>query len=113
MFHGREYDLPANPSPSVRNLAHRARDLADDFPEDLRGESLLPFTDWLLNRVCLVGIKAESEQHGWEIFVTMNDRGVRLAPIDLLKGHLIEMARLDSTAPSGTRSTVRPMNGYA
>lgn len=47
--------------------------------------------------MCLVGIKAESEQHGWEIFVTMNDRGVRLAPIDLLKGHLIEMARLDST----------------
>jgi uncharacterized protein with ParB-like and HNH nuclease domain len=97
LVHGRDYDLPANPSPSVRNLAQRARDLVEDFPEDLRGESLLPFTDWFLNRVCLVGIKAESERHGWEIFVTMNDRGVRLAPIDLLKGHLIEMARLDAT----------------
>jgi uncharacterized protein with ParB-like and HNH nuclease domain len=97
LFHGRRYDLTGNPSPSVRNLASRAHDLVDDFPEDLRGESLLPFTDWLLNRVCLVGIKAESEQHGWEIFVTMNDRGVRLAPIDLLKGHLIEMARQDAT----------------
>lgn len=97
LFNGRNFALPDNPSPSVRNLAHRARDLVEDFPEDLREESLLPFTDWLLDRVCLVGIKAESEQHGWEIFVTMNDRGVRLTPIDLLKGHLIDMARLDST----------------
>lgn len=31
LFHGREYELPPNPSPSVRNLAHRARDLVDDF----------------------------------------------------------------------------------
>jgi uncharacterized protein with ParB-like and HNH nuclease domain len=94
---GRNYELPANPTPSVRNLYDRARDLVEDFPEELRGEQMLPFTDWLLNRVCLVGIRADSNEHGWEIFVTMNDRGVRLAPIDLLKGHLIEKAKQDAT----------------
>ncbi|SDY70773.1 Protein of unknown function [Saccharopolyspora shandongensis] len=91
------YELPADPSPSVRNLYERSRDLEEDFPEELAGEALLHFTDWLLTRVCMVGIKAHSNQHGWEIFVTMNDRGVRLAPIDLLKGHLIEKARQDTT----------------
>lgn len=94
---GTPYSLPANPSPSVRNLYERAKDLADDFPEQLAGEALLHFTDWLLTRVCMIGIKANSHEHGWEIFVTMNDRGVRLAPIDLLKGHLIEHARQDAT----------------
>ncbi|MEY7972939.1 DUF262 domain-containing protein [Saccharomonospora xinjiangensis] len=97
LLEGRVYELPAGTSPSVTNLCERARDLADDFPEELAGEALLHFTDWLLARVCLVGIKAHSNEHGWEIFVTMNDRGVRLSPIDLLKGHLIEHARQDST----------------
>ncbi|KMS92202.1 GmrSD restriction endonuclease domain-containing protein [Prauserella rugosa] len=45
----------------------------------------------------MVGIKAHSNEHGWEIFVTMNDRGARLSPIDLLKGHLIEKAARDRT----------------
>ncbi|GAB2677500.1 DUF262 domain-containing protein [Saccharopolyspora gloriosae] len=90
------YELPGEPSPSVRNLYERAQDLEEDFPDELSGEALLHFTDWLLTRVCMVGIKAHSNQHGWEIFVTMNDRGVRLTPIDLLKGHLIEKAHQDS-----------------
>jgi hypothetical protein len=97
LLNAQAYELPPAPSPSVRNLHERARDLADDFPEELSGEALLHFTDWLLTRVCLVGIKAHSNEHGWEIFVTMNDRGARLAPIDLLKGHLIERAKQDST----------------
>lgn len=91
------YELPERSSPSVRNLHERSRDLAEDFPDDLAGEALLHFTDWFLTRVCMVGIRANSNQHGWEIFVTMNDRGVRLAPIDLLKGHLIEKANRDTT----------------
>lgn len=97
LVEGSPYELPVDPSPSVRNLFERSRDLEDEFPDEIAGEALLHFTDWLLTRVCMVGIKAHTNQHGWEIFVTMNDRGVRLSPIDLLKGHLIEKAGYDIT----------------
>lgn len=86
---------PENASLSVRNLWERSRDMAEDFPPGLLGDALPYFTEWLLDRVCLVGIQALGREHGWEIFETMNDRGRRLSPVDLLKGFLLENAPSD------------------
>ncbi|MEV5251304.1 DUF262 domain-containing protein [Streptomyces werraensis] len=92
LFKGTEFTLPEDASPSVRNLWERGCDLAEDFPDTLRGEPLPYFTDWLLDRVCLVDIRAHNRDHGWEIFETMNDRGARLTPLDLLKSFLLSRA---------------------
>lgn len=84
--------LPADSSLSVRNLYERARDIEEDFPASLRDEALPFFHDWLLDRVCLVSIDALDREHGWEIFETMNNRGARLSPVDLLKSYLLARA---------------------
>jgi hypothetical protein len=78
---------------SDRRLLERGADLEEDFPAELHGEALGPFVDWLLDRVCVVGIEAVDSDHGWHIFETTNDRGVRLGPIDLLKGYLLVAAQ--------------------
>jgi hypothetical protein len=80
-------------TPSVRNLVERSNDLAEDFPHELRDDALLPFVEWLQARVCVVVIRANNTAHGWEIFETVNDRGVRPTPVDLLKSHLLAEAR--------------------
>jgi hypothetical protein len=80
--------LPDDAPISVRNLHDRSREIDEDFPESLRGEALPFFVEWLLSRVCLVGIRALDQESGREIFVSMNDRGLRPSPVDLLKGHL-------------------------
>ncbi|WP_431932805.1 GmrSD restriction endonuclease domain-containing protein [Nonomuraea jabiensis] len=96
LFDGTDYQLPDSPpSVSVRNLWERSQDLADDFPTLLRDDALPYFHDWLLDRVCLVGIKALGQDSGWEIFETMNDRGDRLRPIDLLKSFLFQESKKD------------------
>ncbi|AUY49230.1 DUF262 domain-containing protein [Streptomyces sp. CB01881] len=87
-----DFTVPADASLSVKNLWVRGSDLAEDFPATLRGEPLPYFVDWLLNRVCLVDIRAHDRDNGWEIFETMNDRGARLTPLDLLKGFLLSHA---------------------
>ncbi|MFF5622584.1 GmrSD restriction endonuclease domain-containing protein [[Kitasatospora] papulosa] len=87
-----DFVLPPNASLSVKNLWARGCDLAEDFPATLRGEPLPYFVDWLLHRVCLVDIRAHDRDNGWEIFETMNDRGARLTPLDLLKGFLLSHA---------------------
>ncbi|QKW20941.1 DUF262 domain-containing protein [Kitasatospora sp. NA04385] len=87
-----EFTVPEDASLSVKNLWARGSDLAEDFPATLRGEPLPYFVDWLLNRVCLVDIRAHDRDNGWEIFETMNDRGARLTPLDLLKGFLLSHA---------------------
>ena len=87
-----QYQVRAGDPPSVRNLWERWNDLEEQFPPDLMGEALPYFHDWLLHRVCLVGIEAHDQGHGWEIFETMNDRGLQLSPLDLLKSFLLAKA---------------------
>ena len=74
---------------SVTNVLARYADLDDIFPADLRGEALPFFTDWLMQNVQLVEITAYSDRDAYTIFETMNDRGLSLTPVDMLKGYLL------------------------
>jgi hypothetical protein len=57
---------------------------------DISNEGLLPhFFDYLTECVYLFEIGVPREQDGHKVFVTMNDRGLKLSPIDLLKGFLL------------------------
>jgi Protein of unknown function DUF262/Restriction Enzyme Adenine Methylase Associated/Protein of unknown function (DUF1524) len=95
LMNGVTYEVRSDDPPSVRNLWERYGDLEEQFPPDLIGEALPYFHDWLLYRVGLVGIEAHDQGHGWEIFETMNDRGLQLSPVDLLKSFLL--VRSDQT----------------
>lgn len=82
------YMPPDAASVSLRSLYERSREIDDLFDDELRGDALVFFVQWLLTRVCLVGIKAVDRDNAREIFVSMNDRGTRPTPADLLKSHL-------------------------
>jgi hypothetical protein len=105
LMSGKAYEVKREDPPSVRNLWERYGDLDEQFPPDLAGEALPYFHDWLLHRVCLVGIEAHDQGHGWEIFETMNDRGLQLSPVDLLKSFLL--ARSEQTRPRRLNETWR------
>lgn len=47
------------------------------------------FIDYVVERVLLIDISVQSEADAHRVFVTMNDRGLRLGPIDLLKGQIL------------------------
>lgn len=83
------YVLPADASGALHRLWDASQVFEEEFPEDLRGDALPYFVDWLLDGVCMVGIRAATSEQGWEIYESMNDRGVRLGPIDLLKSFLL------------------------
>jgi hypothetical protein len=102
---GKPYEVKADDRPSVRNLWERYGDLEEQLPLELRGEALPYFHDWLLHRVCLVGIEAHDQGHGWEIFETMNDRGLQLSPVDLLKSFLL--AKSEQKQPRRLNDTWR------
>ena len=83
-----------NEPESVRNLWRQYITITECFPSDLQGDILPYFTDWLLHRVILVDIIAPDQDMALEIFETMNDRGLRLNNIDMLKSYLL--ARVDN-----------------
>jgi hypothetical protein len=75
---------------SIRNILDRYDDIDELIPEKLREAATLPmFADWLIERVYLVEIKTPSDDDGYAIFETMNDRGLPLSPTDMLKSHLL------------------------
>jgi hypothetical protein len=93
---------PTEEPPSVQNLINRYVDIADIFPEELRGDALPYFLDWLTENVMLVEITAFSNDDAYTIFETMNDRGLSLTPTDMLKGYLLaNVSDDDSRAQAG------------
>lgn len=88
LYKGEEY-VEANPPESITNILARYGDFEDVFPEELTGEALPYFVDWLVENVHFVEITAYSDEDAYTIFETMNDRGLSLAPADMLKGYLL------------------------
>ncbi|MCD6598981.1 MAG: DUF262 domain-containing protein [Dehalococcoidia bacterium] len=74
---------------SVQNIMARYRDIQELFPEEIRDKSLPYFIDWLMEKVYLVEISADTDEDSYTIFETMNDRGLSLSPTDMLKGYLL------------------------
>lgn len=88
LFSKSSFDADRQPE-SVQNIFARYQDMQELFPKAL-GEDALPyFIDWLTENVHLVEITASNDEDAYSIFETMNDRGLRLTPTDMLKGYLL------------------------
>lgn len=70
-------------------MAERYTDIIELFPEDIKGNNLPFFIDWLKFNVVLVEIVAYSDDNAYTIFETMNDRGLNLTPTEMLKGFIL------------------------
>ncbi|MBM3298393.1 MAG: DUF262 domain-containing protein [Deltaproteobacteria bacterium] len=100
LFEQKPFD-PNGQSESVQNILARFEDIAESVPQELVGDALPHFVDWLIDNVHLVEITAYSEDDAYNIFETMNDRGLSLSPTDMLKGYLLanitDVAKKNST----------------
>lgn len=88
LFTGSAFDEEGQ-TESVVNILARYADIDENFPEELLGDALPYFADWLIQNVYLVEITAYSDADAYTIFETMNDRGLSLTPTDMLKGYLL------------------------
>jgi uncharacterized protein with ParB-like and HNH nuclease domain len=115
LFEKGSYEPPQGAPESVYTLVARYEELDELFPEELRGNALPFFIDWLKDRVQLVQITAYTDDDAYTIFETMNDRGLKLTPADMLKGYLL--ANIDdgeqrNTANDVWRRRIRTLNDF-
>jgi len=85
---GRE-NPPLELDQSSEVIWERFNDIRNIFPSELSGPALPFFVDWLLNQVVLVDIGTIDQDMALEIFESMNDRGLRLSNMDMLKSYLL------------------------
>lgn len=81
----------------MHTLVARYGEIDGLFPDELKTDALPFFIDWLKDRVQLVQITAYSDDDAYAIFETMNDRGLKLTPADMLKGFLL--ANMEDGSP--------------
>ena len=80
--------IPENES--AQNLVDRYEDIEELFPDELKGDALVFFINWLTERVLLLKIETPSEDDAYTIFLTMNDRGLSLNSSEMLKAYIIQ-----------------------
>lgn len=81
---------------SAQNMMDRYRDIADLFPDELKGETLEFFIYWLKEKVLLLEIDTPSEDEAHTIFLTMNDRGLSLNSAEMMKAYVMQqIAEMD------------------
>lgn len=90
------FDLDA----SSINIWERFQDIKSIFPEELTGDLLPFFCDWLTERVMLVDIGTTDKDMALEIFESMNDRGLQLTSLDMLKSYLLSRIRDEANIQS-------------
>jgi len=82
------YETKEDDNDSVKNLVERYEDIENNFSNELN--DVLPlFADWLKEKVFFVEIRAQNDQDAYNIFETMNDRGLSLTSSEMLKGYLL------------------------
>lgn len=75
---------------SVQNIISCYENINYLFPVELQTPEVLPiFIEWMMEKVTLVEVRANSMDSAYTIFETMNDRGLSLVPTEILKGYLL------------------------
>lgn len=79
-----------NKDPGTERLWMLYQEIDNFLAAEIKEKQLLPHLfDYITECVCMFEIGVPREQDGHKVFVTMNDRGLKLSPIDLLKGFLL------------------------
>lgn len=87
------YDVQPDDDESTVNMAERYANIAESFPEEIKGTAFPYFLDWLKYNVILVEITAYSDDNAYTIFESMNDRGLNLTSTEMLKGYILSRFR--------------------
>ncbi|WP_256366070.1 DUF262 domain-containing protein [Methanogenium sp. MK-MG] len=88
LYKNEEFNSSDSPE-SIETMLERYSDIEEIFPDELKGDALAYFIDWLTDNVDIVEISADNDDDAYTIFETMNDRGLPLSSTEMLKGYLL------------------------
>ena len=96
LYQSGEYTAPEDASPSVVNLVSRYSDIADCWDGRIDEQNVILFIYWIMEKVVFSKVWTNSDEFAYVIFETMNDRGLSLTQIEMLRSYLL--ANIDEDA---------------
>ena len=89
LFKQGEYTIPKDASPSVVNLVNRYSDIAECWDKRINESNIISFVYWLKEKVMFSKVWTNSDEFAYVIFETMNDRGLSLTQVEMLRSYLL------------------------
>ena len=84
------YYLPKkNDTVSVTNLVERYADIDECWRDEINENNIVPFMYWLKEKVMFSKVWTNSDEFAYVIFETMNDRGLSLTQVEMLRSYLL------------------------
>lgn len=73
----------------VKNIVDRYNDIANCWNEKIDETNIVFFTYWLKEKVIFSKVWTNSDEFAYVIFETMNDRGLSLTQVEMLRSYLL------------------------
>ena len=82
--------VPKDTEPSsVQNIVDRYRDIEDCWNSEIDKNNIVEFIYWLEEKVMFSKVWTNSDDFAYVIFETMNDRGLSLTHVEMLRSYLL------------------------
>lgn len=89
LFKTGEYAVKESDGASVRNLVDRYSDIADCWDDRINESNAAHFAYWIKGKVAFSKVWTNSDEFAYVIFETMNDRGLSLTQVEMLRSYLL------------------------
>lgn len=83
-------------SASVHNIVERYNDIDDCWNDTINSTNIVSFTYWLKEKVMFSKVWTNNDDFAYVIFETMNDRGLSLTQVEMLRSYLLANIDVDS-----------------
>lgn len=84
-----EYIIKDSDPASVKNILERYSDIADCWNEKINDNNIIAFTYWIKEKIIFSKVWTNSDEFAYVIFETMNDRGLSLTQVEMLRSFLL------------------------
>lgn len=89
LFNQGSYDIKDEDSLSVQCIIDRYSDIGNFWNDQIDESNIVHFTYWLLEKVMFSKVWTNSDDFAYVIFETMNDRGLPLTQVEMLRSYLL------------------------
>ena len=103
LYNNGQYIPQNDDSISITNIVNRYNDIAEAWNNRIDNEVVVYFTYWLLYRVFFSKVTTNSDDFAYVIFETMNDRGLPLTQVEMLRSYLLANINLERREKAMTK----------
>ncbi len=89
LFENGAYTVQENDIISVKNIVDRYHDFAECWNEKIDEHNVVNFVYWIKEKVIFSKVWTNSDDFAYVIFETMNDRGLSLTQVEMLRSYLL------------------------